>query len=399
MNSVLKKHKKTLEKYGYQNTTNPYGKDISLYTKQANDYANNNEYINQNVALQQLQNAKSAYSQYNEMVKNNAIALAQQDAIRAQAQKYLGSNLRTAGIENVGSSEANKIGLYNNYMNNVNQQNANMQNGILNLYSNYQDSQIQNQMGLNEIKYNAMLEEKANNESNFNNAINSVTTPEQLENVLSVYGRTNDINADVYRRNIIDNAIVNYAENGENDKINSLLNRYPELVKQSGVYQNYLSQKSNIDYQDELSKATNIADRQAIIDKYRNLVDSSQISVDEEVLNEQLIAKKYGLSDEVMSNPISINTDNFLDFGKFKGSDSIYSEQNKYIEKVIESAKAGKLENGTLVNMNYGKGTPKLYLYLNGKFYDANNNLTIYSDAEKNRKEPITNKNIDLYFK
>lgn len=94
--------------------------------------------------------------------------------------------------------------------------------------------------------------------------------------------------------------------------------------------------------------------------------------------------QKYGISDAY--NAVDVTTAKIDSFGKHLGTGS-NGKQDKYINKVLSLAQNGVLENGTVVNMNYGGGTAANYVYYNGKFYPSNETAD------------ITNSNVDEYQK
>lgn len=58
------------------------------------------------------------------------------------------------------------------------------------------------------------------------------------------------------------------------------------------------------------------------------------------------------------------------DFGNFFGSNSEDSNQNKYIQAIIEAAKSGKIADDTAINVNYGAGNPYYWIYKDGNFIE-----------------------------
>lgn len=67
---------------------------------------------------------------------------------------------------------------------------------------------------------------------------------------------------------------------------------------------------------------------------------------------------------------IDVNAASVTSFGNFTGVNE-GGKQDNWVNKIIESAKAGKIPDGTYINMNYGKhdsGKKGWYIYSDGKF-------------------------------
>ncbi|MFR5061592.1 MAG: hypothetical protein ACLTEK_01125 [Christensenellales bacterium] len=94
---------------------------------------------------------------------------------------------------------------------------------------------------------------------------------------------------------------------------------------------------------------------------------------------------KYGIVDPYAG--IVLDTAGAESFGKYNGTGK-GTQQDQYINKIIGKAKEGAIDNGTVINMNYGAGKADNYVYYNGRFYKTTNKATIDSDnVDKNWSE------------
>lgn len=86
---------------------------------------------------------------------------------------------------------------------------------------------------------------------------------------------------------------------------------------------------------------------------------------------------KYGIVDPYAG--IVLDTAGAESFGKYNGTGK-GTKQDRYINKIIGRAKEGAIDNGTVIDMNYGAGKADNYVYYNGRFYKTTNKATIDSD-------------------
>lgn len=86
---------------------------------------------------------------------------------------------------------------------------------------------------------------------------------------------------------------------------------------------------------------------------------------------------KYGIVDPYAG--IVLDTAGAESFGKYNGTGK-GTKQDQYINKIIGKAKEGVMDNGTVIDMNYGAGKADNYVYYNGRFYKTTNKATIDSD-------------------
>lgn len=107
-------------------------------------------------------------------------------------------------------------------------------------------------------------------------------------------------------------------------------------------------------------------------------------------------------------NPIDqvdINSTNFSvnSFGEFKGSEKEDSEQTQYINKLLEDAKNGKIEEGQFINANYGKVSEKAnFVYIgDGKFVKMEEKVSgvpVFVDSKENASKVDGSKAVPLYI-
>ena len=73
----------------------------------------------------------------------------------------------------------------------------------------------------------------------------------------------------------------------------------------------------------------------------------------------------------VTGDGISQNSTNDSDFGNYYDTGKQGTQQYQLVQDILKAAKAGKIENGTYIDFNYGAvgvGN-ELYVYYNGYFY------------------------------
>lgn len=66
--------------------------------------------------------------------------------------------------------------------------------------------------------------------------------------------------------------------------------------------------------------------------------------------------KSYGITDNLILQVINTNRDTYKasEFGDFSDIDDADSKQGRYLQAIINDAKAGKIKEGTIVQVNYG---------------------------------------------
>ena len=96
----------------------------------------------------------------------------------------------------------------------------------------------------------------------------------------------------------------------------------------------------------------------------------------EEEYNRVAIALKetYGLTDDEINGAISAKELSMNSFDGFGGAQT-GNEQKDYLEKIKVLALAGEIPDGTVVEMDYGRGE-KGYMYYQGKFYPTTKPIT-----------------------
>ena len=92
-----------------------------------------------------------------------------------------------------------------------------------------------------------------------------------------------------------------------------------------------------------------------------------------------------------MENPpkqIDVNSASVYSFGKFSGTGKGDNDkQDKWIEEVIKSAKAGKLPDGVYIDFNFGLGMD-YYKYSNGSFIKVDPSEVEFIDKNGNKYKP-----------
>lgn len=93
-----------------------------------------------------------------------------------------------------------------------------------------------------------------------------------------------------------------------------------------------------------------------------NVVDSSKVDFD---FNSLIVGdKKYASKDSYTLNELSANYDNIL-----KHTSGVSGgKRDKVLSEFITMAKYGKITDGTVINVNYGKGKPVYISYTGNKF-------------------------------
>ena len=70
---------------------------------------------------------------------------------------------------------------------------------------------------------------------------------------------------------------------------------------------------------------------------------------------------------------ISVSDAKETDFGEYQDTGKSGSGQNTLVTDILSAARAGKIENGSIVDFNYGKhAKEKFYVYYDGHFYEIN---------------------------
>lgn len=101
------------------------------------------------------------------------------------------------------------------------------------------------------------------------------------------------------------------------------------------------------------------------------LMQSDWAIIDRAPTSLQVITNEQKESLGVTGDGISQNSTNDSDFGNYYDTGKQGTQQYQLVQDILKAAKAGKIENGTYIDFNYGAvgvGN-ELYVYYNGYFY------------------------------
>lgn len=278
------------------------------------------------------------------------------------------------------------------YNNNLQQLNNNLENDKRQAYFNQQKilKYLPNNLKANGLQNNIGATSQAYLDAN-NNYMNQLAqinqNYNQNKNTLSdIYNTNKNTLTDTYNRDILGFA----RESAEN-----LENVYKPNIAERASYFN-LNEYGKFN-QEDIDKLYDYVDKEATL-----LSESDKDALRAYIANNYQVASQDEINDYTWKNRLvtnyGVSTDDtgidnsiagVLSFGKFndtgKGSKN-GAKQDPYVLSILEKARKGEVPNGTIVNMNYGKGTPANFVYYNGKWYKTNNSATYtYKDWESGK--------------
>lgn len=316
------------------------------------------DYYNQQIAsiqsgVVQLQNTKNAYNPqdaYNQstvnlyqssMNKANQLtsdyqkALEQQSLNKQYAQKYLGTQLASQGLSQVGTSETSANAIASQYGQNI----ANLSSAYSKGMTDIESERLQAQQELDTNFQAQMKEQESETVSNYISSLNNVSNFQDLDRIKKMYG------------------------NVENTELNNAL-----YYKEQELYEAEVANKIN----EAIDIGQNSREQlENILKDYKNVLNETTYNTLENEINNIAVTGEISAysSDK---NPISIDAYTSATDLTAKLNVKQGKEQTEYIAKILNDLKAGRISNGSFVQLNYGKKDKKydnIYYVYNNKLY------------------------------
>lgn len=316
------------------------------------------DYYNQQIAsiqsgVVQLQNTKNAYNPqdaYNQstvnlyqssMNKANQLtsdyqkALEQQSLNKQYAQKYLGTQLASQGLSQVGSSETSANAIASQYGQNI----ANLSSAYSKGMTDIESERLQAQQKLDSDFQEKMKKQESETVTNYVKALNNVSNFQDLNRIKKMYG------------------------NIENTELNNAL-----YYKEQELYEAEVANKIN----EAIEIGQNSREElETILKDYKNVLNETTYNTLENEINDIAVTGEISAysSDK---NPISIDAYTSATDLTTKLNVKQGKEQTEYVEKILNDLKSGKISNGSFVQLNYGKQDKKydnIYYVYNNKLY------------------------------
>lgn len=128
-------------------------------------------------------------------------------------------------------------------------------------------------------------------------------------------------------------------------------------------------------YADTLSEGLTDADKQLLsegLSQYMGMSKEDEENYSQnlkESQSKELAVSDYGIS----SDEVGINASNadVYSFGKFAGTGN-GTEQDSYLQLILDASRRGGFKNGDVVDVNYGAGKASNYIYIDGYWYKTN---------------------------
>lgn len=100
------------------------------------------------------------------------------------------------------------------------------------------------------------------------------------------------------------------------------------------------------------------------------LLQQSDLAIVNKAINE---AEALSNNSNIIGSGISQETTNDADFGSYFDTGKEGTKQYQLVQDILTAARSGKIENGTIVDFNYGNhANEKFFVYYNGYFYEVN---------------------------
>ena len=266
--------------------------------------------------------------------------------------KYLPQNLKMQGLAGQGLSSQAYLNAMNNYNNTLANIDSNYNSNKRALQNDFNNQSTENDRWWENYNYQKESDQYTK-DTNLSNDVWSVisSTIDGLETDENGHYKAEDLNKlrayfDANKNNI------------QNEGMRNSLSSYLDLLEKSNnLIRNDDGTYSETTHNEDGSITTITRDNEG------NLVDTNVKQ--SEVLDPELrqtLKDKYNISFDSFNNRIS-NSSATEQFGN-----------NTTTSYIIRQARAGKVSNGSIVNMNYGGNQNKNYLYYDGYWYKVEGN-------------------------
>ncbi len=319
---------------GYFNNQAQLAQQNSLNALNAKYSQPSTNYVSQ--LYQQQANLANSYASQAQQFQNNYKANQQlQDLYRQEALKYIPTELAVQGQAGSGVSESTMAGINNAYAKNLNLNNIQYQQGLRDLYQNYQADKTNID--------NSILNAQEDENTKLLNLMNQANSVDQLTQLYQNLNRNDNYTNQLYETLKNDLAYKEYGEllssATTQEELDNLTKRYGNY-NYSPVQQNYLDQVRR--------NAQEVADANYVLNNY----------------------SKYGVTTD--SKVLDVTTATASDL-KDGATGNSTGKQYKHVAERLEKAKNGEYQNGQIIDFNYGVGK-NYYMYYNGKLYKLSNN-------------------------
>lgn len=299
------------------------------------------------------QASTSALEQYDNLQKNTATAKNEAYQAQQQALKYSDNPLKQYGLANQGYAEGVEKNINNNYMNNITGINANkaqQENDILKAYNNTIDA----------------VDSQA--KSDLWNTVSSMdyaTANKYMQNELA---KGNITQADI---DTINKDREVYGMDWTSDRYNSMM----DLINQANSANDQSTKLQYLEMANKLQNAQNESE-------YQNILNEMESNIKNQAVYQGIAS----------TGNIAAANATESDFGDFMGSGNSDLKQSKYVNAMINAAKSGQLPEGAVVDMNYGAGSGKYYMYKSGVWTEVDKDT--FKEA-KRKNQAYTNSNAE----
>lgn len=336
----------------------------NLYAQQANT-----DYMNQraNIANAQQEAETNLFNQYysEKKAENDKKESAAFNMFQNKVNNALKDGLLTDETEAELSAYLNDLGLGSYYTG---------------LGTQYLSSYTPTQEQRKEISQNEFTEDIYNDISdNIGNEVYDFDT--WLGNVEQAY-ENGDINKT--QRDSLNSYIEEERERANATKYDKAAENFGEELKYLRVYDDKFTEETAKVALEKLEKIRSEIGET----NYKNLKYEIETSIETVGQKEFRLLKEQG---KIANNePIGVYAD-VAAFGDFLGVGE-GTEQDQYVNKILEMARTNQLKDGDIIDFNYGAGNVfsgnSMYIYHNGKFYKATGlNRSDATISSKNRGE------------
>lgn len=306
---------------------------------------------------QEKQNAESAFAGYKQ--KNNLqtiydsavkdldknLQTEQRTAYfnNEKLMKYLPNSLKVQGLQgNVGAVNQAYIDANNSYQTNLNALTQNYNQTKTNMLNDYNTNVLK-------------IDESVRQEQNQNNKY-----WQDIQNSLDAEQRANDREDSANLLNYASQLVGDFASTltpDENGKYSAEdIQKIKSFVEENNLYEGLSDNDKNM-----LDMA---------LAGYIQMDESEQNKRNEELKDssaKDMAVSNFGVSED--AEGINNSSADVYSFGKFAGTGKGDSAQDLMVKSILESAKSGKIENGTVVDFNYGAGSAKNYIFIDGYWF------------------------------
>lgn len=321
--------------------------------------------------------ANNSYNEYvKQLEKYKASEKNDINNANLKAKTYLDNYKKALGLANSGAGMSADIQLAQNANEQLANVNKTYDQRVLDYRNQYNTDKITQAKellgGMTSDDRNAYLENLASD-----NGLNTET----YDYISAYKNALSNQEAETKRQNAI-NTAKNYIDS--DNTTSGEIKNYLETLRKSGQYDDD-TMNSLQDYFDMSGKSWKAEAQSSYEDIAKTIAAASNGGDTEmadkltEIQNEIVKAVNYGTKEdyqkalskleeankvEVPSTAIKAADAKTNDFGSFAGSGNSNSKQSKYVNQILDAAKEGKLENGAIINFNYGLGNAKLYQYV-----------------------------------